>query len=96
MLISQFPAAFAVEFLVVPCAFAPTETRLPAVGRKRPALGSIGPYPACHPGRTKNGCAPARAAARRHDHPRLQPLTVRPVLVTPLARRAFFAQFLKE
>ena len=76
-------------------------------GRQRRARGSARLYPACHPNRSRNGCARAqvggaeggktkrnathatRAAAGRRDRLRVQPLTVRHVLVTPFARHVF-------
>ena len=45
MLISKFPAAFAVKFLLVPCAFAQIQTRLPEVGVSSPRAGAQGNTP---------------------------------------------------
>ena len=45
MLISKFPAASGATFLVVPCALARTETRLPKVGVGAPRAGAQGYTP---------------------------------------------------
>ncbi len=111
MLISKFPAAFAVKFLLVPRAFAQTQTRLPEVGVSSPRAGAQGNTPFV----TSTGAktvAPLRAPAARWVGIPKQMLRARSALplddatsyasspvrhfpVTPLARRAF-CQFLKE
>ena len=62
MLISKFPAASAVEFLVLPCAFAHTEPRLPEVGVIGPRAGAQG-YTRLSPPPEQNGCALHELAA---------------------------------
>lgn len=65
MSITKFPAAFAATLLVVSCALAQTETRLPEVGVSAPRAGAQD-YPllaGLH--QSENGYAPARAGGVR-------------------------------